>query len=66
MVKKRDLERIFGGRDNEPITEELIKELLSSTEFTEKEMRFFQKQGCTYCRPRNSFVGAPVFSGSFK
>jgi hypothetical protein len=59
MATKKDLERIFGGRDNEIITEELIKEILLSPEnvFTEDDLRFFQKEGYKYCRPRKSFIG---------
>lgn len=55
---EEDIARVFGGKDNEPITDELIKELVSSTKFEEKDLRWFQEEGYTYCRPRNSFIGS--------
>lgn len=65
-MSKKDLQRIFGGRDNELITEDLIKELLSSTDFTEEDLRWFQKEGYQYCRPRKSFIGGKSSSfGSY-
>ena len=52
---KEDIARLFGGKDNEPITEELIKELVLTGEFEEKDLRWFQEEGYTYCRPSNRF-----------
>ena len=67
MSKRDDLERIFCGRDNELITEDLIQELLASPDydFTEEDLRFFQKEGYSFCRPRKSFIGGHS-SGGFK
>lgn len=62
---KEDIARLFGGKDNEPITEELIKELVLTGEFEEKDLRWFQEEGYTYCRPSNSFIGEGGGFGCF-
>lgn len=40
---EKDIARVFGGKDNEPITDELIKELVSSRKFEEKDLRWFPR-----------------------
>ncbi len=50
---------IFLGRDNELLTDELISELVKKEGMSEKNLRYFQKQGAQYCRPRNSFIFPP-------
>lgn len=62
---EKDIARVFGGKDNEPITEELIKELVLTGEFEEKDLRWFQEEGYTYCRPSNSFIGEGGGFGCF-
>lgn len=54
---KNDFERIFLGKDNEELTDELIKELVKTGEYSESDLKEFQEMGCTYCRPRKSFIG---------
>ena len=41
------------------------KELVLTGEFEEKDLRWFQEEGYTYCRPSNSFIGEGGGFGCF-
>lgn len=58
-----EIARIFFGKDNEPITEEIIAELVAQG-MPEADIRQMAKDGFMYCRPRNSFISPPHFEGN--
>ena len=51
--------QIFLGKDTEPITDELITQLVKEKGMSGEELKYLQKQGATYCRPRDSFLAGP-------
>jgi hypothetical protein len=58
----KTVEQIFLGKDNEPLTDELIEELIKTQGIPENDLRELQKMGATYCRPHNSFFTPPEFN----
>jgi hypothetical protein len=53
---------VFLGEGNEPLTEDLIKELVQKG-WPEADLREFARGGAEYCRPRKSIVYPPEFGG---
>ena len=51
-----DLERLLGGKENLPLTEDLIKELVRDKGMKESDVRDAAAMGALYCPPRNSFI----------
>ena len=51
-----DLGRLFGGKENLPLTEDLITELIRDKGMKESDVREFAAAGALYCPPRNSFI----------
>ncbi|NOT49429.1 MAG: hypothetical protein HOP17_17020 [Acidobacteria bacterium] len=51
-----DLERVFRGKDNLPLTEDLILELVRDKGMKESDVRDAAAMGALYCPPRNSFI----------
>ena len=51
----QDVREIFGGEGQEPLTEELIKQLVSDG-WDEKQVRDMAKMGGVYSRPRNTII----------
>ena len=55
-VGNDDLDRLFGGKDNLPLTEDLISELIRDKGMKESDVRELAAAGALYCPPRNSFI----------
>jgi len=53
------------GKGLEPVTEELIQELLKQGEFKEDDLRTFQEMNFRYSRERGSFFSPPEGTGVF-
>lgn len=51
--------RAFLREGQEPITDDLIKELVKKHGMPEGDLRELQKMGATYCREKNSFHTIP-------
>lgn len=61
FVDDTTLRQIFLGEGLEPLTDELIIELVEFQKMPEKDLLEFRKLGAQYSRPRNSIVFPPVF-----
>lgn len=55
--------RAFLREGQEPLTDELIQELVKKYGMPEGDLRELQKMGATYCRERNSFHTIPQANG---
>jgi hypothetical protein len=68
ISQDREIQQIFFGADSEPLTEELIQELIAKG-WPEEDLRVLAGEGQTYCRPRNSLMGPSYYTdsrGTFK
>jgi hypothetical protein len=59
----KDLKHIFFGEGTEPITDELINELLTKG-WSKKDLVSYRNNGGQYSRPRNSIIYPPEFGSS--
>jgi hypothetical protein len=57
---EQDVRQIFFGEGTEPITDELIKELVEKG-FPRNDLLYLKNEGAMYSRPRNSFIFPPEF-----
>lgn len=55
VVQPEEFRQLFGGEGVEPITESLIRELVSRGK-SESDVRAFARLGFQYSRPRDSFL----------
>jgi len=63
LVDDKTFRQVFLGEGLEPLTNELIDELVRVQKMPKKDLLKFQKQGAQYSRPRNSIVFPLVYEG---
>ena len=54
-------ERVFLGKGSEPLTDELISELVKTEGIPENDLKELQKLGAVYHRDKKSFTLPPEF-----
>ncbi len=59
----KEFRELFLGDGAEPVTDELINELVDNG-WSEVELRRYQQEGAIYSRPRNSMLYPPEYGSS--
>ena len=63
LTSDATLRQVFLGEGLEPLTDDLINELVEIQRMPKKDLLEFRKKGAQYSRPRNSIVFPLVYEG---
>lgn len=63
LTSDATLRQVFLGEGLEPLTDDLINELVEIQRMPKKDLFEFRKKGAQYSRPRNSIVFPLVYEG---